>query len=189
MPALQRLCGVMAAVMLLTPVTAFGQKKGSDARASQSAALAQELTQLLEARQLTNVAAPNGDTYVGAYYIPGRQLLVVSGKLPGDQWTQRIKYHLAAKNYGDAYTELNGATTQDTRVLISDLGADGLRFDREKDQPFDYVDLAGKSVQFDGEWGRGRGITKDEYAETWEQTDERYTRMLEALIATLKKSS
>lgn len=179
----------MAVVVFLAPAAAFGQKKGSDERNSQSAALVQELKQLLEAKQLTNVAAPNGDTYVGAYYIPGRQLLVVSGKLPGEEWTQRIRYHLAAKNYSDAYTELNGATTQDSRVLISDLGADGLRFDREKDQPFDYVDLAGKSVQFDGQWGRDRGITKDEYAETWQQTDERYTRMLEALIATLKKSS
>jgi hypothetical protein len=177
----------MAVVMLLTPAAAFAQsKRDSDDRTSQSAARAQELAQLLESMQLTNVAAPNGDGYVGALYIPGRQLLVVAGKFSSDE---RMKYLLATKAYSDAYVDLNGATARDSRVLISDLGANGVLFDREKDQPFDYVDLAGKSVQFDGEWGRGKGISRDEYRETWQDTDTRYTQMLEALIATLKKSS
>ena len=185
MSALQRLCGgTVAAVMLFSPVVAFAQSRGD--RESQSAALAEQLTQLLEAQQLTNVAASAGDAYVGALYIPGRQLLVVSGKFSSDD---RMKYLLATKAYSDAYVDLNGATDKASRVLISDLGANGIRFDREKDQPFDYVDFGGKSVQFDGQWGRGKGISKDEYAEAWEDLDARYTQMLEALIATLKKSS
>jgi hypothetical protein len=74
-------------------------------------------------------------------------------------------------------------------VLITDLGAHGLQFKREKDQPFDIVDLGGKSMSFDGKWGGKENPSKDEYAKTYESTDEQYAQMLQALIAALKKPS
>ncbi|HVG73584.1 MAG TPA: hypothetical protein VM819_21905, partial [Vicinamibacterales bacterium] len=64
----------------------------------------------------------------------------------------------------------------------------GLRFKREDNQPFDTVDVGGKSYQFDGEWGRAK-MSEDEYKKTFAATDEDYAQMLQALIATLKKPS
>ena len=58
--------------------------------------------------------------------------------------------------------DLSGASDLKTRAFIMDLGANGLRFKREDNQPFDTADLGGKSYQFDGEWGRAK-MSEDEY--------------------------
>ena len=75
-----------------------------------------------------------------------------------------------------------------TKVFVYDLGADGLRLANGNNQPFDTVELAGKSYAFDGDWDKAK-ITKDEYTKTYETTDQQYQRMLEALVNQLKKSS
>jgi hypothetical protein len=179
-----RLIGAVAAILLMASAAIAAQNKGP--REPQSAPLAAELTQLLDSMKLTNVAARIGDTFVGAYYIPGRQLLVVSGKFSADE---RIRYLIAMKQYEDAYVDLNGASDRETRVLISDIGADGLMFDRKKDEPFDYVTTGDASVQFDGAFGGRNRPSREKYTETWEQHDTQYAQMLQALIAVLKKSS
>jgi hypothetical protein len=69
-----------------------------------------------------------------------------------------------------------------------DLGVNGLRFKREDNQPFDTADVAGKSWTFDGDWDRAK-ISEDEYRKSYSSTDERYSQMLQALIAALKKTS
>ena len=168
-------------MMLATTVSGVAQSKSFESR---SAPLAAELAQLLAAQNLSNVAAKNQESFVGAFLQPGIQLLVVSAKLSD---AERLNYLLAQKDYKEAYRDLNSATT--SRMLISDLGANGLRFRREKDQPFDMVDIAGKSMMFNGEWGGKEKPSRDEYEKTYSSTDEQYTHMLEALIAQLKKSS
>ena len=62
------------AIVLAIPAGAFAQD-------SKSAALATQLTQLLDAQKLDTIAARTADQYVGAIYIPGAELLVVSGKI------------------------------------------------------------------------------------------------------------
>ena len=100
-----------------------------------------------------------------------------------------MNYLLSMKEYRDAYVDLNSASERESRMLISDLGANGLQFRREKDQPFDMVDIGGKSLSFDGRWGGKDNVSREEYTKTYESTDAQYTQMLQALIEVLKKSS
>ena len=195
MSALQRTSGIIAALsLLLVPSAAHAQRtasttsgKSSDVIESRSATLATELTQLLASQNLDSIATADADAYVGAVYIPAaQQLLVVRAKVPVKD---RMSYLLYNKMYRDAYADLNSASDATTRLLISDLGANGLHFKHQKDQPFDMVNLGGRSVAFDGKWGGKAGISRDEYTKSYESSDEQYTQMLQALIAALKKSS
>ena len=150
------------------------------------AALAAELTQLLDAQKLDSIAAQqNADHYVGALYFPGSQLLVIRGRYSS---AARMKDLLSKKEYREVYLDLSSASEQQSRVFVMDLGADGLRFRRENDQPFDTADVAGQSHTFDGDWGRAK-ISEEAYRKTFAATDAQYAEMLQALVAALKKSS
>ena len=166
--------------VVLSPSLALAQE-------SKSATLATELAKLLDSRKLDSIAAPGGapDEYVGCLYFPGSQLLVVGAKYSSPERMQQL---LAAKNYRDVYIDLNSASVPQTKVFVSDLGANGLRFDREGSQPWDTVDVAGKSYSFDGDWGKAK-ISRDEYTKAYQTTDDQYTKMLQALVAELKKPS
>lgn len=197
MSALHHVFGTVAALSLLavpaaltaqrTNTPASTQGKSNQAVESKSAALAGELTSLLTARNLDSIATVEAEMqYVGALYIPGSQLLVVRAKVP---IKDRMSYLLYNKMYKDAYADLNSASDPASRILVSDLGANGLQFKREKDQPFDMVQIGGNSVAYDGKWGGKGNLSKDEYAKSYETSDQQYTEMLELLIAALKKSS
>ena len=67
-----------------------------------------------------------------------------------------------------------------------DLGANGLKFKRENNEPFDTVDSSGGSVAFNGERGK---LSEDDYKKAFATSDEQYTSMLQALIVALKKPS
>lgn len=164
---------------LLWPAVALAQD-------SKSAAVAVELTRLLDLAKLDSIAARHdvAGQYVSALYIPGNQLLVVSAKY---SQPTRMDYLLTEKKYQEAYQDLNSAAEQQSKVFVMDLGANGLRFKREKNE-LDTADVSGKSVVFDGDWGKAR-ISEAEYRKTFETTDAQYAQMLQALIAALKKSS
>jgi hypothetical protein len=167
------------AAFLLVPTYSLAQE-------SKSTLLAGELSALLDKMQLDSVAAPaGGDQFIGALYFPGSQLLVVSGKY---SQPARMNELLVKKAYRDVYLDLSSASEQQSKMFIMDLGANGLRFKREDNQPFDTADVAGKSHMFDGDWGRAK-ISEAEYRKTFTATDEQYAQMLQALIAALKKSS
>lgn len=173
---IRRLIGpALVAGLVFTPLVAFAQD-------SKSAALATELITLLDQMKLDSVAGQYADQTVSALYIPGTQLLVVTGKT-----TPRYDPMLKQKAYRDIYIELNGIVDP-TKVFISDLGANGLRFKRDHDQPFDTVDANGKTISFDGDWDKAK-ISEQEYTKAWQSYDERYTQLLQALIAALKKTS
>ena len=156
------------------------------AQASRSSQLATELAMLLDAMKLDSIAAKvEGDEYVGALYLAGSQLLVVKARYSAPQ---RMDVQVAEQNYRDVYIDLNSASIPDSKILISDLGVNGLQARRGNDQPFDTVDIGGKSYAFDGDWGAA-GISEQEYTEAFEMSDAEYTRMLEALVAQLKKIS
>ena len=166
--------------LMLAPGLAFAQD-------SKSAPLAAELCKLLDERKLDSIAARQmGDQYIGALYFSGVQLLVVKGKFGS---ASRMDDLLGKKDFREVYMDLSGASDQQTRTFIMDLGANGLRFKREDNQPFDTVDVGPKSYRFDGEWGGKAKISEDEYKKTYAATDEEYARMLEVLIAAVKKPS
>jgi hypothetical protein len=169
---------VAAFVLLAAPALAVAQE-------SRSSQLATELTKLLDTLKLDAVAAKiEGDQYVGALYFPGSQLLVVKARyiVP-----ERMDAALAGKQYRDVYIDLNSASIKDTKILVADLGANGLQLAR-RNQPYDTVDSGGKSVAFDGDWGKAK-ISEQEYTKAFQSNDAEYTRMLEALVAELKKTS
>jgi hypothetical protein len=158
----------------------------SVAQDSKSAAFAAELCKLLDQHKLDSVAARQaGDQYVGALYFAGTQLLVVRGKFGS---AARMDDLLGKREYREVYMDISGASDLKTRSFIMDLGANGLRFKREDNQPFDTADVGGKNYQFDGEWGRAK-MSEDEYKKVFAATDEDYAQMLQALITTLKKPS
>ena len=174
--AVHRLIGPALVVgLLMAPAATFAQD-------SKSAALATELTSLLDQMKLDSIASQYADQVVGALYIPGTQLLVVTGKS-----SAHFDPMLKQKAYRDVYIDLNGIPDT-TKVFFSDLGANGLRFKKENNQPFDSVDVGGKTISFDGEWGKAK-ISEQEYTKTWQSYDDRYSQLLQALIAALKKPS
>lgn len=173
-------CLSAAFVLLLAPALAFAQD--SQSRSSQ---LAVELAKLLDTMKLDAIAAKiEGDQYVGALYFPGSQLLVVRARyiVP-----ERMDAQLQGRNYRDVYIDLNSASIKDSKILIADLGANGLQLGR-RNQPYDTVDTGGKSIAFDGDWGKAK-ISEQEYTKAFETNDAEYTLMLQALVAQLKKTS
>ena len=171
---------ILLSAMVLAPSLAFTQE-------SKSATLATELAKLLDSQKLDSIATRGAapDEYIGALYFPGSQLLVVGAKYSSPERMQQL---LAAKNYRDVYIDLNSASVPQTKVFVSDLGANGLRFDRDGSQPWDTADVGGKSYSFDGDWGKAK-ISRDEDTKAYQTTDDQYTKMLEALVAELKKPS
>ena len=172
----------MALAACLSAVPVWAQ-----APVSKSAPLATALVKMLDAMKLDAVAGSRGanDEFVAAMYFPGSQLVVVNAKTTVPD---RMKYLILQKSYKDLYVELNGAVDQASKTFISDLGANGLQFKREKNQPFDTVDAAGKSTPLDGDWRKAK-ISEQEYTKVYQAHDEAYSQMLQALIATLKSSS
>ena len=169
---------VVVASLLLAPAPALAQE-------SRSAQLATELVKLLDSLKLDSAAAKlDKDEYAGALYFPGTQLLVVKARyiVP-----ERMDAQLAQKNYRDVYIDLNSASVPASKVLIADLGANGL-FARRRENQFDTADLAGKSYSFDGDWGRAK-ISEQDYTKAFQTSDTEYIRILEALVAQLKKTS
>jgi hypothetical protein len=170
-------CLLILASLLLAPAALFAQD-------SKSAAVAAELTRLLDDMKLDAVAARHGaDQFVAALYFPGSQLLVVGAKYSSPD---RLNYLIGQKQYRDVYADLSSASEQATKVFVMDLGANGLKFRRENDEPFDTVDTAGGSVAFNGQRGR---LSEDDYRKAFASSDEQYMGMLQALVAVLKKPS
>jgi hypothetical protein len=171
---------VATVAVCLMPCLAFAQ-----APVSKSAPLAGELVKLLDAMKLDSVAGMRGvdNEFVAAMYFPGTQLVVVNAK---SSVPDRMKYLILQKSFKDMYVELNGAVDQASKTFVSDLGANGLQFRREKNQPFDTVDATGKSTAFDGDWRKAK-LSEQEYTKQYLAQDEAYSQMLQALIETLKK--
>lgn len=152
-----------------------------------SAALAKELTGLLKQQKLDSVAARHpaaADQFVAALYFPG-QLLVVWARTSAPAV---VNEKLIRREFRDVYIDLNSASIPESRVMISDGGADGLRATRETNQPFDTQDANGKGIRFDGNWREDR-MSEQDYMKLYAQADQAYVTALEALLNELKKAS
>jgi hypothetical protein len=168
----------LVASVAVSPITA---------QESKSVALVKELTNLLQQRKLDSVAARHpvaDDQFVAALFFPG-QLLLVSARTTAPAV---LNEKLIRREFRDVYIDLNSASIPESRIMISDGGADGLRPTREPNQPFDTHDASGKSVRFDGNWREDRMSEKD-YMTIFGEADELYVQALTALVNELKKSS
>jgi hypothetical protein len=166
--------GVLAAAfaaVVAVPVPA-------DAQDSKSAPLAKQLTQLLESQKLDSIGAADTDgAFVAALYIPGTQLLVVSGKFPSPAGAQE---RLKNKQYRDLYMDLHGAALPGTRLFASDVSCDGLS-KINGDGPADSWDASNKSLTFGGH--KKAKMSEEEYAKAFAEADEQYAHILTLLLA------
>ena len=157
------------------------------AQESKSAALAKELTTLLDGAKLTAIAAKDAsdpDAFVAAMYFSGSQLLVVSAKYtPAVLMSQKLD----KKDYQEIYIDLNSASVASSRVFIEDLGADGLKADREAGAAFDSVDRGGKRTVFDNDWRKEQKLTEEQFAKLFGDADALYARLLQSLINQAKR--
>jgi hypothetical protein len=168
--------GVLVALLCASPTSAQDSK---------SAPLAGQLAAALSAAKITSVAAKDPsspDVYFGALHLPGLQLLTISGKY---QSPPLLDARLRNQEYREIYVELNSASDPASRVLIGDLGVNGLVAVPEGDQPADTYDAAGKTTIFNGNW-RQQQLSEEQYLKTFAEADARYAQMLSALLAQLK---
>ena len=164
-------------------VLAVAAPVAARAQESKSAPLVKQLVQLLESSKLDSIAAadPTNGAFVAALYIPGTQLLVVSGKFNTPAGAQeRIKN----KEYRDLYMDLQGAALPGSRLFASDVSCDGLLLKANGDGAADSWDFANKSVTFDGH--KKAKMNEDEYSKTYADADEQYARILTLLLAQAK---
>ncbi|MCX6550496.1 MAG: hypothetical protein NTY02_05730 [Acidobacteria bacterium] len=158
------------------------------AQEPKSAALAKELTQLLDAAKLTAIAAKDPsdpDAFVSAMYFSGSQLLVVGAKYaPAVLLTDKI----VRKEYQEIYIDLNSASVAGTKVFVEDIGADGLKADHAEGSGPDSLERGGKRTVFDEHWRKDQKLTDEQYAKAVTDADAVYVRLLNALIAQAKKS-
>jgi hypothetical protein len=174
--------GLLAASLLLALAAAVP----AEAQDAKSTALVKELVNLLQQQKLDSVAARHGDAdeFVAALHFPGQLLLIVARTTA----PAVINEKLIRREYRDVYIDLNSASIPESRVMISDGGADGMRARREPNLPFDTYDADGKSIRFDGNWREDRMSEKD-YMASFSKAEELYVSALTALINELKKSS
>ena len=149
----------LAAVCALAVVVGAG----GPALAQESAGLATELAELLSAAGLEAIAAKDTegtDRFVAALAFPG-QLLVVSARYEVPMY---VEAKIVRAQYREVYIDLNAASIAETKVLITDVGADGLSAEGDA---VDILDTGSGPSKFDGD----------------PAADAQYSRMLRALIA------
>ena len=169
--------GVMMAALTAAPALAQDSK---------STAGAKELVQLMSTKKLDAIAArdPNAaDSFIAALAFPG-QLIVVSAKYASPPL---LNERLARREYRDVYIELNSASVLESRLFVTDIGADGLKAKKAKrDDPFDTRDAGGKAFNFDGNWREDK-MSEADYMKIFAETDEQYARMVSVLLGEAKK--
>jgi hypothetical protein len=174
--------------LLAAAIAVLSLSTVASAQESKSAPLARQLAAALDAAKLDAIAAKDPsapDIFFAALYFPGVQLLVVSGKY---SVPQLLVERLVKKEYRDTYLDLNGASVPTTKLFLEDPGADGVKAKREENQPFDSYEADGKRLMFDGDWKKQK-MSEQDYMKVFSAADERYTQILTALIAQLKKTS
>ena len=150
---------------------------------SKSAPLAKQLAQVLDAAKIESIAAADPTTggFVAALYIPGTQLLVVSGKFDAPAiGTERIN----RKEYRDLYMDLQGAAKAGTRIFAQDVSADGFSFKADDGLAADSWEEANKTLAFGG-WKKAK-MSEDDYTKAYTAADEQYARILTLLLAQAK---
>ena len=176
-----RRAGFSASLAVLCSVLAWAQD-------SKSEALAKQLASALGAAKLEHIAAAdpsNPDFYIGALYIPGSQLMVVTARFPVPA---ALDHKISSKEYRDVYLDLSAGAAI-ARIVIVDMGANGLSSKRQGDDVVvDSVDVEGKRVLFDGQPQRQK-LTSDDYQNAFSNADARYLQVLQALLAQLKKGT
>jgi hypothetical protein len=176
-------------VSLCAALAAFAAGAGVYARQAASTGPAKELATLLTSAKTDCVFAKvPSDTgrYVAALNVAGVQMLVVSAKF-NDQTA--MEYRAYTKDCMGAYADLNSAADAQERIIIEDMGADGLVALPKKDAPRDGVNRSGKTMKLDGDPKllKKEKIAPEVFDKTFHEADEMYVHWLRLLLSELKK--
>jgi hypothetical protein len=150
-----------------------------------SGALAKQLGAALQERGLEAVATrdPNeSDRFVAALFYPNAQLLVISARFASPPL---LDARLSQRQYRDVYLDLGSAPIPNTSVLVQDMSADGLCDSRDKSADILYE--GNVTSMFDADW-KSHNRSELEYLKRLGDADERYSRMLELLLAEVKRA-
>ena len=173
----QRLSTGLLLVALASPGVSAGPQE------SKSAPLAKELAQVLDAAKLDSIAAsdPTTGSFVAALYIPGTQLLVVSGKFE----TPEIGTHrISKKEFRELYMDLMGASVPGSRQFAADVSCDGFVFKPDGDLAADSWEQGSKTQTFEGH--KKAKLSEEQYLKTYTEADARYAQILQLLLAQAK---
>ena len=177
----------MVSRVILALVTILLAAPVARAQDIKSADLVKQLTQLLQQKKIDAVAAPdapNSETFHAALYFPGTQLILVSAKYAAPALLTEL---LARKDYKGVYAELASASVQGSKVMISDIYADGLVVKPSGSNPPDSVEMAATLTNFDGAWKKAK-MTEADYLKIFSAADASYAHALQGLINQLKGS-
>jgi hypothetical protein len=152
--------------------------------ALRSRSLARQLTTALSAQGLDAIAAQDPDEpdrFVAALFFPGSQLLIISARYASPSV---MHARLSSKQYRDVYLDLQQAAIANTSWFLQDMMADGLSADR--DQTADVLYVGSATTVFDNDWHK-HNLSQQQYAEQVSKADQRYARLLDALLAQLRR--
>ncbi len=183
MITIPRWISYLALVLLVVAVTSTV----ASAQEPKSVALAKQLTAALDAAKLDAIAAKDGadpEAFVAALYFPGSQLLVVAAKYTP---AVLLKDKLDKKDYREIYIDLNSAAVAGSRMMIEDMGADGLTADHPEGKAFDSIETGGKRTVLDEDWRKTQKVSPEDFAKAYAGGEALYERLLTALIAQLNK--
>jgi hypothetical protein len=154
-----------------------------EAQESKSAPLAKQLALALDAAKLDSIAAPDPATggFVAALYIPGTQLLVVSGKFESPAiGTHRI----SKKEFRELYMDLMGAAVAGSRQFAADVSCDGFVFKPAGDLAADTWEFNNKTHAFEGH--KKAKLSEEAYLKAYTDADTQYAQILQLLLAQAK---
>jgi hypothetical protein len=172
---------IMSSTLVLTAFGALVLASGP--QESKSAPLAKQLAQTLDTAKLESIAAadPSSGGFVAALYIPGTQLLVVSGKFDNPEIGN---VRLSKKEYRELYMDLMGASVAGSRLFATDVSCDGFVFKPEDDAPADTWEAANKTRVFEG--AKKAKLSDEDYLKTYSEADAQYAHILQLLITKAK---
>lgn len=172
---------IMSSALLLA---AFGVViSATGPQESKSGPLAKELAQALDTAKVDAIAAADPSTggFVAALYIPGTQLLVVSGKFDNPEIGN---HRLSQKAFRELYMDLMGAAVAGSRQFATDVSCDGFIFKPEGEIPADTWEIANKTQAFEG--AKKAKLSDEAYLKVYSDADAQYARILRLLIAKTK---
>jgi hypothetical protein len=178
---------LVAAGLAVALSGAFGMTVAAR-QAANSPALAKELVAELAKKKTDCVLAKDPSVpgqYVAALHVSGLQLLVVSAKFAD---TQSMEFRMFSGDCMNGYADINAAATATDRVIINDLGADGLNAMPKKDAPRDGITRGGKEMKLDGDKNalKAAKLTPEDYLKTFNEADASYSAYLRLLLDRLK---
>jgi hypothetical protein len=172
----------------LAVVLAMSGARTAMAQESRSEPLVKQLVAALAAAKLDSIAAAdpaNPGVYVAALYIPGLQLIGVAAKYPAPE---AIAVKLANKAYRDMYLDLSSGGLEG-KVVIEDSAADGAKVRRRNaSDSVDIIEIESKRVVLDYDFRRQK-LSLNEYLKLYNAADDRYSSIIQALLAEIKKGS